>query len=59
MRIDVITLFPEIFASITDYGISARAMKRGLWNIHFWNPRAPRTFTGRSMTGPSGAAPAW
>ena len=39
MRIDVITLFPEIFASITDYGISARAMKRGLWNIHFWNPR--------------------
>ena len=39
MRIDIITLFPEIFASITDYGISARAMKRGLWNIHFWNPR--------------------
>ena len=39
MRIDVITLFPEIFASITDYGISARARKRGLWTSHFWNPR--------------------
>ena len=39
MRFDVITLFPEIFSSVTDYGISARAMKRGLWDIHFWNPR--------------------
>ena len=39
MRFDVITLFPEIFSAITDYGISARAMKRGLWNVHYWNPR--------------------
>lgn len=40
MRFDVITLFPEIFTSITDYGITARAKKRGLWSAHFWNPRA-------------------
>ena len=39
MRFDVITLFPEIFASITEYGITARAKDRGLWEIHFWNPR--------------------
>ncbi len=40
MRLDVITLFPEIFRSVTDYGISSRAKDRGLWTIHFWNPRA-------------------
>ena len=39
MRFDVITLFPEIFASVTRYGVTARAKTRGLWTIHFWNPR--------------------
>ena len=39
MRIDVITLFPEIFAAITDSGITSRAKKRGLWSIERWNPR--------------------
>lgn len=39
MRFDVITLFPEIFHSITDYGITARALKRGLWQLNTWNPR--------------------
>ncbi len=39
MRFDVITLFPEIFASVTHYGVTARAKTRGLWTIHFWNPR--------------------
>ncbi len=39
MRFDVITLFPEVFSSITDYGITARARTRGLWDVHFWNPR--------------------
>ncbi len=29
MRFDVVTLFPEIFDSITKCGITARAMKRG------------------------------
>ena len=40
MRFDVVTLFPEIFDSITKCGITARAMKRGLWSCHTWNPRA-------------------
>ncbi len=39
MRFDVITLFPEVFSAITESGITARAKKRGLWNVHFWNPR--------------------
>ena len=42
MRFDVITLFPEIFDSVAGHGITARAMKRGLWQLHCWNPR---TFT--------------
>ena len=39
MRFDVITLFPEIFAAVTEQGITSRARRRGLWNVHFWNPR--------------------
>lgn len=39
MRFDVITLFPEIFHAVTDCGITARALKRGLWSCHTWNPR--------------------
>ena len=39
MRFDVVTLFPEIFASVADYGITSRAKDRGLWNLHCWNPR--------------------
>ncbi len=39
MRFDVVTLFPEIFAAVTDQGITSRARRRGLWNAHFWNPR--------------------
>ena len=39
MRFDVITLFPEVFTSVTEHGISSRALHRGLWTIHTWNPR--------------------
>ena len=49
MRFDVITFFPEIFSAITDYGISARAMKRGLWNVHYWNPRDVTTDVHRTV----------
>lgn len=38
-RFDIITLFPEIFDAVTRFGITARARRRGLWNVHFWNPR--------------------
>jgi tRNA (guanine37-N1)-methyltransferase len=39
MRIDIITLFPEMFSAVTDYGITGRAVKSGLLSVHTWNPR--------------------
>tara|TARA_B100000686_G_scaffold284464_1_gene308032 strand:+ start:5692 stop:6477 length:786 start_codon:yes stop_codon:yes gene_type:complete len=36
---DVITLFPEMFDSITKYGVTGRAEKNNLYNLHTWNPR--------------------
>lgn len=41
-RIALVTLFPEMFAALTDYGISGRAIKQGLLELDFFNPR---TFT--------------
>lgn len=39
LRIAVVTLFPEMFAAITDHGISGRAVKQELISIQCWNPR--------------------
>lgn len=39
MRFDVITLFPEQFRALTDEGVVARALRRGLAGLHLWNPR--------------------
>lgn len=39
LRFDVVTLFPEMFAAVTEYGISRRALVRGLWRLVCWNPR--------------------
>jgi tRNA (guanine37-N1)-methyltransferase len=39
LRFDVVTLFPELFAAVTDFGISRRALERGLWQLECWNPR--------------------
>jgi len=38
-RFDVVTLFPEMFAALTQSGIAARALERGLWRLKTWNPR--------------------
>jgi tRNA (guanine37-N1)-methyltransferase len=38
-RYDIITLFPEMFAALTGYGITRRAQERGLYALHCWNPR--------------------
>ncbi len=42
MRIGVVTLFPEMFQAITQHGVTGRAIKSGLIEIDFFNPR---TFT--------------
>ena len=39
MRVEVITLFPEMFAAIGEYGITSRAVKQGLLELRCWNPR--------------------
>lgn len=39
INFDVITLFPEMFAALTEQGISKRARERGLWDVCLWNPR--------------------
>lgn len=39
LRFDVITLFPEMLQSLTEQGVSARAIARGLVEVQAWNPR--------------------
>jgi len=39
MRVDIITLFPDMFGALTDYGITRRAVESGLLELHSWNPR--------------------
>ena len=39
MKIALITLFPEMFTAITDYGICGRAVKQGLLEVTSYNPR--------------------
>lgn len=38
-EIDVITLFPEMLDAITKYGVTSRANKNGIFQLHTWNPR--------------------
>jgi tRNA (guanine37-N1)-methyltransferase len=39
MRIDVITLFPELVRGVAEYSIPARAIQKGLLELQTWNPR--------------------
>ena len=39
MRIDVVTLFPDMGAHASGYGVTGRARERGLWTLGVWNPR--------------------
>lgn len=39
MRIDVVTLFPEMFGVVRDLGVTGRAHAQGRWQLHAWNPR--------------------
>ena len=38
-RYEIVTLFPEMFSAITDYGVSGRAVKNGLIELGYTNPR--------------------
>ena len=39
MRIDVVTLFPDMIEHAVRYGVTGRALERGLWRLGVWNPR--------------------
>ena len=39
MLIGIVTLFPEMFAAVTDYGITGRATREGIVSVECWNPR--------------------
>jgi tRNA (guanine37-N1)-methyltransferase len=39
MRIDVVTLFPQMFEAISLYGITRRAVERKIVELGVWNPR--------------------
>ncbi len=39
MWIGVISLFPEMFNAITEYGVTGRAIRNGLIEFQQWNPR--------------------
>lgn len=40
MRIGAVTIFPEMFRAITDYGVTSRAVSEGLLQLETVNPRA-------------------
>lgn len=39
MRVDIVTLFPEMFTALSEYGVTGRAVGQGLVELACWNPR--------------------
>jgi tRNA (guanine37-N1)-methyltransferase len=39
MRVDIITLFPELFPAFLQAGVTRRAYESGILNVKTWNPR--------------------
>ncbi len=39
MRIDVITLFPDMVRTVVEHGVVSRAANQGLLELKLWNPR--------------------
>lgn len=39
MLIGIISLFPEMFKAITEFGVTGRAVKNNLLQVRCWNPR--------------------
>ncbi|MFA6070050.1 MAG: tRNA (guanosine(37)-N1)-methyltransferase TrmD [Janthinobacterium sp.] len=39
MQFDVVTLFPEMFAALTQSGVTRRAFEQGKCGLSVWNPR--------------------
>jgi len=39
MQFGVISIFPEMYQALTDFGVTGRAVDKGLVSIDIWNPR--------------------
>jgi len=39
VRIDVVTLFPDLVNCVSGCGVTGRAVERGILDLHCWNPR--------------------
>ena len=39
MRAGIVTLFPEMFTAVSEFGVTGRAVRDGLVELAFWNPR--------------------
>jgi tRNA (guanine37-N1)-methyltransferase len=39
IEFDCVTLFPQMFAAVTDHGIARRAREESRWSLATWNPR--------------------
>jgi tRNA (guanine37-N1)-methyltransferase len=39
VRFDVVTLFPDLFDIVTGFGVTGRAVQRGVVALGLWNPR--------------------
>ncbi|GLT14908.1 tRNA (guanosine(37)-N1)-methyltransferase TrmD [Vibrio algivorus] len=39
MWIGIISLFPDMFRAVSDYGVTGQAVKKGLLSLESWNPR--------------------
>lgn len=39
MRFGVVTIFPEMFDALIDFGVTGRAIREGIVDLRFWNPR--------------------
>ena len=49
MRVDVVTLFPDLFEIVTRFGVTGRAVQRGVVELALWNPRDFTTDKHRSV----------
>src|SRR6185295_18140891 len=49
MRIDVVTLFPDLIMHAVRFGVIGRALERGLWQLGVWNPRDYATDSYRTV----------
>jgi tRNA (guanine37-N1)-methyltransferase len=39
MQAGIVTLFPGMFSALSEYGITGRALRQGLMQVQYWNPR--------------------